>query len=118
MNEAGLVETEWVEVLRERNVTSFVKAQVLLYLVERREDGYTRLLTALKRRHVSGEISGADKALHALLVQAIKTHTSEGDCDVLSGTSTAPRRSNTTGRALLNNTLLYHTLQTMKEMAG
>ena len=104
VDEAGLVETEWVEVLRERNVTSFVKAQVLLYLVERREDGYERLLAALKRRHASGKISGADKALYAILVRAITSEISETDCDA-SGRETASRRSNITGRALLNNLL-------------
>ena len=75
LQEAGLVEAEWAGVLRERNVTSLSKAQVLLYLVEKEEDGYERLLAALQRHHADGKIFGVDKALDAILGRTTNPNT-------------------------------------------
>ena len=73
VEEAGLVETEWVGVLRERNVTRLSKAQILLYLVEKKENGYERLLKALQ--HNQGKIFGVDRALKAILDHTTKPDT-------------------------------------------
>ena len=102
VDEAGLVETEWVEVLRERNVTSLSKAQVILYLVEKREDGYERLLTALWRNHANDKIFGVDKALNAILSHTANPNTSREEWEE-SETDTISQRLNIPGRSLIDN---------------
>ena len=102
VDEAGLVETEWVEVLRERNVTSLSKAQVILYLVEKREDGYERLLTALGRNHANDKIFGVDKALNAILSHTANPNTSREEWEE-SETDTISQRLNIPGSSLIDN---------------
>ena len=109
VDEAGLVETEWVEVLRERNVTSLFKVQVLLYLVEKKEDGYERVLTVLQRHQASGKISGFDKILDAILSHTANPSSSREEWKVSDTTS---RGSSTPGRALIG-TVNFHSCNIM-----
>ena len=102
MQEAGLVEAEWAGVLRERNVTSLSKAQVLLYLVEKEEDGYERLLTALQRHHADGMIFGIDKALNTILGHTATPDPLRKELEV-PVPDTRSRRSGTPGRACLDS---------------
>ena len=107
LQEAGLVETEWAGVLRERNVTSLSKAQVLLYLVEKEEDGYERLLAALQRHHADGNIFGIDKALNTILGHTANPEPLRKEWEV-PATDTRSRRSRSPGRPCLDSLYYFH----------